>query len=314
MKMNTSKKITGVAYLGPQGTFCHEATLSAFGDSGFELIPASPIPAVLATVDSGDASYGVVPIENSVDGQVTRTMDLFIFDYDHLYVRGEMVLPVSFAAFRRHDDNQSPKHAMSHPVALAQCRKYLQLHDLRPIEVGSTAEACKRLSESSNDGTLAIASFKAGQQYKLDLVSNEIEDFRGAATRFYIVGRDFPPQAAANKSIVIVIPESEDIGTLVGVLQCFSKRRIDILSIHSRPLRASIGQYCFVISFKGHIQEPETQEALSELFERKTYVKFLGSFPMWSGLKPSAPFERIPGGSDTAGSISDWLSKVQGIA
>jgi len=299
--------VQDVAYLGPAGTFSQDAAIALFG--GNERLLAMPtIPLVLESVRNGKAAFGVVPIENSIHGEVTMTMDALVFDFVDLFVGREIVVPVSFSAFRKFGDDGPVRRILSHPHALAQCRRFVETCGGIVTAVDSTARACEEVATSSESGSIAIASRSAGALYELNLVASDVEDHSGAGTRFYAVGRSYFPPSGNDKTLLVLIPKRRDTGVLVRSLSAFSSRHLDLVSIHSRPLRSAIGSYCFIITVEGHLGNRNIQEALQELLALGTTIKFLGSFSAWRGMLPEAPFESIKGATDISSGVQNWLS------
>lgn len=298
-----------ISYLGPPRTFTHEATITLFGD-GPNLLPLSDVPAVLKSVERGQASFGVVPIENSVYGEVTATMDALVFDFADLYVSREAVIPVSFCAFKRTGDNSSPSAIISHPHALAQCRRFAASLGVNVRTADSTAAACQEVSNSTMPGLVAIGSISAGTLYGLTLMASRIEDYPGAATKFYALSKRYSFPSNESKTLVVLIPQNHNAGVLLGLLAPFSRRGLSVISIHSRPLRSSLGSYCFILTVEGHIGEPSLHDALAEVLSAGTELKFLGSFPAWKGVLPTAPFESIRGSASGLDHLKSYLNSM----
>ena len=300
-----------VVYLGPEGTFTQDAANMLFPDGSSDLQPLPAIPDVLEQVHSGNSHYGIVPIENSVYGEVTTTMDLLVFEYSDLFVCGEVVIPVSFCAFRRPGDVSPVRTVVSHPHAIAQCRRFIAGLGASTMNANSTAQACKQVAESTDPGLLALASGTAGPLYGLRSTATEVEDVAGAATRFYLVGRDFPAPSGIDKTILVFVPKTQETGALDRILQCFSKQNINLVSIQSRPLRSHLGEYCFISAINGHLAELQTHSAVLEILGIGTAVKFLGSFPMWKGHIPAAPSESLRGVKYGVSAVGQWLISMK---
>jgi len=291
-----STKAQKVAYLGPVGTFSQDAAEIVGAELGIPIEPYSDVPAILDGVSTFSGTLGLVPIENSVQGEVTITMDSLVFSYERLYVIGEVVVPVTFCAFRRSGNNLlGINKVISHPHALAQCLHFTRKLGIPTANVSSTAEACRIVAADEDNCTLAISSERAGSIYNLSLVDRQIEDFHGAATKFFLVSDHLAECTGNDKTMIAAVPQQEGKGTLVKLLGSISDRDLDIYSIHSRPLKSSLGRYCFVIAFEGHARDSVSVDLLSEMVACKTMIKILGSFPVWKGSAPSAPFRDIPG-------------------
>jgi len=272
-----------IEYLGPEGTFAHQATdliRTVPGEKRFQ--PRPTVIEVVHDVDEGRCDYGVVPIENSVEGGVTGTIDVLTFEVDHVCIREEVVVPVRFGAYRRTEFVDSvATEVLSHPFGVAQCKRYWVDAGLACRTTDSTAEACRVVAASEDPGLVAIASAKAAALAGLVSVGDAIEDFPGAQTRFAVVGRDTLPATGDDKTTLVVTPPSEGVGILLRTLAPISDRGINISEIVSRPLRQRLGEYCFLFTIDRHGEEEVVREALAELVASGFSVKMLGTYPAW---------------------------------
>ncbi len=301
---------SSIVYLGPAGTFCHEAALQMFPERGSDLIPAPTARAVLKSVRDGTARLGVVPVENSVQGEVLPTLDALIFNFTGLFVRSETVVPVSFSAFRRGDDQEPVRTVLSHPHALAQCSRFIKKLGAAIETTDSTARACEQVATRPPGGSVSIASRAAGQLYGLKETQSAIEDHRGAVTRFYVVGTTFLPPSGRDKSIFVLNPKIPATGILVRLLRCFADRSIDLLTIYSRPLKSSLGSYCFVVVVEGHVANIDMQDALRDILSIGARLKFLGSFPASQGAPAAVSLQSIAGAIDRADDLNQLLARM----
>ena len=272
-----------LAYLGPEGSFTHSATGLVSVDVA-ERVPMPDVKSVVNAVENGQVMFGVVPIENSVDGEVTSTVDEFVFGTLHTYAREEVVLPVSFDAFVVAAD-AAPKFVVSHPVALAQCRRFIEENGLVPVTASSTSAACRELAESGRTDMVALGSTAAGKTYGLTPYRTKVEDNSRAHTRFVLLSQRLEPRRPGTdyRCWVAVIPPSNRVGVLAEILQFFADRGISLLSVTTRPLRAELGAYCFLLSFDGHIDDPGVQDVMGEIAGIGGSVKVLGSMRKWRG-------------------------------
>lgn len=272
-----------IEYLGPEGTFAHQATdliRTIEGPTSFR--PKPTVIEVVHDVDEGRCDYGLVPIENSVEGGVTGTIDVLTFEVEDVRIREEVVVPVGFGAYRRSEFADAPATAvLSHPFGLAQCKRYWSQRGLACITTDSTAEACRTIAASDDPGLVAIASAKAAALAGLVTVAEGIEDFPGAETRFALLGRDTLDATGDDKTTLVVTPPSEGVGILLRTIRPISDRGINISEIVSRPLRQRLGAYCFLLTIGGHGDEPVLREALADLEAQGFTVKVLGSYPSW---------------------------------
>ena len=293
-----SQSKVDIAYLGPEGTFTESAVNLVTTVNGGNKVAMMSVMEVIDAVASGSSSYGVVPIENSVEGEVTSTLDYLIFNTESVFMQEEMVVPVTFNAFRRAEfDGQPMKMASSHPHALAQCRQFVQSNGLTIMNSTSTAAACQTVASSDDAGLVALGSPIAGDMYGLSVVSEGIEDNRNAKTRFILLSRDvYSGTVNAKTTFVISVPNT-GVGILARCLTTFADRGISLMSISSRPLRSSLGTYAFVLNVQGHVSDSLMQSAVNELLDFGVALKFLGSYKQWLGEGVSAPFEHRPRGS-----------------
>lgn len=276
------------SYLGPQGTFTHEAAISFFGNTdGFE--PRNTVVDVLRSVESREFPFGVVPIENSVQGEVTTTMDALVFDFNSIGIVGEVILPVGFCAFRKKGAVDSPTSVHSHPHALAQCTQYVHRLGAPVVASKSTAAACEFVATTHDTGVVAIASGRAGEMYGLELIDADIEDYPGAQTRFFVLGTERTVPTGSDKTSFVVIPRNQNRGVLAEIFETLADRSIEVHSIHSRPIRTRLGTYSFFLTISGHLSEADVFAALSSLLDGGHRLKVLGSYAACPDSLPPPP-------------------------
>ena len=264
-----------VAYLGPEATFTHLAALEKFGAS-VNYLSAKSIADVFADVEKGRAEYGVVPIENSMEGGVTHTLDMFIDS--ELKIWAEMSLAISHNLL----SNVPLKDigiVYSHPQAFAQCRRWVEtnLSGVVLKEVGSTAEAAEL--SSSEEGAAAIASEVASRLYSLKIVAKGIEDSVSNLTRFLVISRSSPERTGSDKTSVM-FSIKDRVGALYDMLQPFRECGINLTKIESRPSRRRAWDYFFFVDIMGHQKDENVARALKELEKECVYLRILGSYPM----------------------------------
>ncbi len=264
-----------VAYLGPEATFSHIAALNYFGTSA-ELVPTETILDVFEEVSSERVNFGIVPIENSIEGVVATTLDA-IYEYG-LKVCGEIYESISHHLMNQTGRLEDIKKVLSHPQAIAQCRKWLRkkLPSI-PIEtVPSTALAAKWAAVDKNVG--AIASLVAAKLYHLQIVAKSIEDIKGNSTRFWIIGKtEVPPTGDDKTSLLFSVADRP--GALFDVLKCFAQRKINLTKIESRPSKDEPWKYVFFLDCEGHIKDNKIQSCLEEMQNYCLQVIWLGSYP-----------------------------------
>jgi chorismate mutase/prephenate dehydratase len=262
-----------IAYLGPKATFTHMACMKRFGLSA-EYLPFRGIGEVFAEVEKGKANYGVVPVENSTEGVVSHTLDMFV-DSD-LKICGEILLEVSHHLLSQTELGRITK-IYSHPHAFAQSRKWLESHlpNIALLEVSSTAAAAELAAQ--DETTAAIASDLAASLYDLKVVAARIEDNPYNFTRFLIIGQKGCPATGHDKTSILFAIRDR-VGALYRMLEPFAKGQINLTKIESRPARYRVWEYIFYVDFEGHADDAHVKEALEHLREECLFLKVLGSY------------------------------------
>ena len=271
-----------VAFLGPEGTFAHQAVAlarSAGPDATVE--PRPTVVSVLEAVEDGLADLGVVPFENSVEGQVNLTVDVLVHDAERIQVCEEIVLDVTFGAYRRPGETAPATAVASHPVGLAQCRRWVHDSGLPARETSSTAEACRLVAEGDDAGLVAVASPAAAARWGLAPIAEGVEDFPGAQTRFVVVGPEAGVPTGRDRTMFVLTPPDDQAGVLLRALQHLSGRSLNLSAIASRPLRVRLGEYCFVLVVDAHVADPPVAEAFDALRADGYTIKVLGAYPQW---------------------------------
>ena len=308
--MGASQMPVRYAYLGPEGTFT-EAALAAF-DAGARdgAIPYPSIQATLDAVRSGETGRAVVPIENSVEGAVTATLDELAAG-PGLAICGELLLPVAFALLARDGTALSGVRTVGgHPQAQPQCRRWLAANlpqaEWRPTS--SNAEAARQVAHGELDAALAGA-FAAGR-YGLAVLANDVNDVPDAVTRFVVVGRagPVPPRTGADRTSLVAFLREDHPGALMELLTEFAVRGINLTRIESRPTGDGLGRYCFSIDCEGHLDDARVGEALMGLRRVCAEVMFVGSYPRCDGGRTQVR----PGTSDSEfAEAAAWLARLR---
>jgi chorismate mutase/prephenate dehydratase len=268
------EKSMQIAYLGPEATFTHQAAIRRFGAS-LRYAAQKTITDVFTEVSKGRADYGVVPVENSTEGVVTHTLDMFV-DSD-LKIVAQIVLPVQHCLLSNGPRSQIKK-LFGHPQSLGQCRLWVQtnLPRVEIIETSSNARSAEMAAREKSSA--AIAGILAAEKYDLDVLEYDIQDNAANATRFLVLGRQCsPPTGHDRTSIMISI--FDRVGALYSALAAFRKYRINMTKIESRPSKRKAWEYFFFIDCDGHVQDRKVENALRHLGEHCNFVKVLGSFP-----------------------------------
>jgi prephenate dehydratase len=269
--------VPALAYLGPEGTFTHQAALDV-ARTGDVLEPAASAVDVVRAVASGAAEGGIVAFENSLEGSISANLDE-ILGSPGAVLAGERVLPVSFALLRVPGDEAPLRAVASHPLALAQCSGFLREHGIEGVEAASTAAASRDLAADRTPGLGALAPVTAADVYGLRVEREGLEDAAGPSTRFVVLRARCPAPTGRDRSFFAVTPRRDEPGSLVRLLQEFSVRGINLTTIESRPTRALLGEYRFLIECEGHVADAHVRDAVLGLLRFPGEIRFLGSFP-----------------------------------
>ena len=268
------EQIMNIAFLGPEGTFTQAAALKHFGHS-VKTLPMATIGDVFREVESGNASYGVVPVENSTEGVVNHTLDQFMSST--LNICGEVELRIHHHLLCNVEKN-NVRRVYSHQQSLAQCREWLETNmpGIELIDVSSNAEAA-RLAANEKDAA-AIASEAAGEIYGLKTLVKNIEDEPDNTTRFLVIGHRMTPRSGADKTSLLVSTQNKP-GALHDILEPLMHNSISMTRIESRPSRRGMWDYVFFIDFEGHRDDENVAKTLGELEQAASFLKVLGSYP-----------------------------------
>ncbi|NMR21119.1 prephenate dehydratase [Cellulomonas fimi] len=275
------------AFLGPAGTFTEAALRQVVSPDDAEYLPQVDVVSALEAVRIGTADYAVVPIENSVEGGVTATLDTLATG-DSLVVLGEALVQVEFVlAGRAGTRLDHVERVSTHPHAWAQCRRWFNANLPAAVHVPATSTAAAaallaRTPAAADPGfdAVLVAPLSA-ERYGLEVLARHVADNESAVTRFVVVGRpgDLPAPTGADKTSLVVHLASNDAGALLEMLEQFAARGVNLSRIESRPIGDLLGRYSFSIDAEGHIAEERVAEALMGLHRACPYVRFLGSYP-----------------------------------
>jgi prephenate dehydratase len=298
------------AYLGPAGTFT-EAALRTLPDAEHaELVPCPTIQAALEAVRLGSAERAVVPIESSVDGAVTATLDELATG-DELFICAEVLLPIAFALLARPGAQLGEIRTVGgHPQAQAQCRRWLagNLPDAEWLPAASNAMAAQQVASGDLDAALAGAFAAPG--YELSVLVDEVHDRAGAVTRFVVVGKPgpLPAPTGADRTSLAAFLADDHPGALMEILTEFAVRGINLSRIESRPTGDALGRYYFCIDCEGHVDDARVGEALMGLRRVCADVRFLGSYPRSDGGKT-----QVRSGTSDAefASAAAWVARLR---
>lgn len=264
-----------VAFLGPPGTFSHAAVQQYFGHA-VRLLDRVDIEDVFLAVEAGEATHGVVPVENSTEGAVTISQDCLIDT--SLSIVAEVYVPIEHNLLVRNPD-ASPERIVSHKQSLAQCRRWLKTHFPRVPrqEAASNAEAARQAAE--NESVAAVAGRQAAQVYDLHIKHARIQDRSNNTTRFVVLADETTAPTGRDKTSILIHAENRP-GSLFRILEPFNDHQVSLTKIETRPARDGIWDYVFFIDFEGHIQDEAVRQVFARLAETSVEIKRLGSYPM----------------------------------
>ena len=265
-----------VAFLGPEGTFSHQAVTEQFG-AQVELVPASSLREVFALAQRGKAHYGVVPVENSTEGSVTECLDALV-EFE-VAVCGELMLEITHNLLSQSGDVARIRRVVSKDQPLAQCRLWLQRH-LPDVGLTATSSTAAAAQEAAVDPDVAaIGSEIAAEVYGLNTVEKGIEDSHDNRTRFVVIGRESPAPSRDDLTSAVFAVRKDQAGALFRLLEPFARHNVNLNSIQSRPMKGKPWEYLFFVDMQGHADDAAVAEALSEASRVAHSSKILGSYP-----------------------------------
>ena len=303
---------TRFAYFGPEGTFSEAALRTLPAAERAELQAHPTIAAALDAVRRGEADAALVPLESSVEGSVSVTLDELATG-EPLIITREVLLPVGFVLAARPGTSMAAvRRVGSFPVAAAQCRRWLAEHlpGAELVATPSTAAAAAALADATADYEAAITAPIAAERYRLDVLAEGIGDNPAAVTRFVLVSRLGPPPlpTGSDRTSLVAFISDDHPGALLEVLTEFAVRGVNLTRIESRPTGERLGRYCFSIDCEGHVDDARVGEALTGLRRVCADVRFLGSYPR----ADRAPAQTPRGTSDEEfRAAAAWLARIR---
>ena len=299
-------------YFGPAGTFSHQALLTLPALHG-EPVPYATVGMALQAARDGEVDAVLVPIENSVEGGVSATLDNLAYG-DPLVITREVLLPVQFTLFARPGTRLAGvRQVLTHPHAAAQCRGWLADHLPEAVitESGSTAGAAAEVADPQSRFDAAICAQVAGEMYRLAPVAERIADNPDAVTRFVLVNRPGPvaPATGADKTTLVLFLRKDHPGALLEILDQFASRGVNLCRIESRPTKRTLGDYCFSVDAEGHLDDARLAEALMGLHRICGEVVFLGSYPRADQERPAI---RTGTTNPDFAAAAAWLRRLRG--
>ena len=268
--------------MGPSGTFTEQALLNQTDLRKLELVSVASIPEALKQVSNNEVDLAFVAIENSIEGSVNITQDTLTFDAD-LLIQREVVSSIELNLLVKPGTSLDEiENVLSFPHAIAQCKDWLSnnLPNAVTEAANSTADAAKQVSEASQDTFAAIGTERSADAYGLEILVDGIQDHSDNETRFVLVAADgVPSPTGSDKTCIVVFQDADRPGSLLGILQEFAARSLNLTRLESRPTKKGLGNYCFLIDLEGHISDEVVADCLKNLHVKNGSVKFLGSYP-----------------------------------
>ena len=299
-----------LAYLGPRGTFTEQALYTQPDLVSLDLQLASSIPDVFRRVVKGEASLGFAAIENSIEGSVNITQDTLAFEVD-LFIQREVVISIQLNLMVAPGTAMADvERIVSFPHAIAQCRGWLALNlpDAEVQASNSTADAARLLATEPDERTAAIAPSRAADAYGLEVLAADVEDHPENQTRFVLVAADgIPAPTGHDKTSLVVFQRADRPGSLLGILQEFAARSLNLTRLESRPTKQGLGNYCFLMDLEGHLADELVADCLRNLHMKHGHVKFLGSYPAAGSNGDAVRHEA----SEASLSADDWLTDLR---
>ncbi len=272
------QKSQRISYLGPEASYTHIAALKHFRHSGL-FVEETSIRDIFSEVERKESHFGVVPVENSIEGAVNHTLDLF--QEFNLHIQAEHFEKISHDLLSVSGKIQDIKKIVSHPQALAQCRGWIRrkFPDIELVETSSTSNAAKLASEDIT--AAAIASSRAAHIYGLQIVESKLEDYSGNVTRFLIIGHEDSSPTGKDKTS-IMFATSHVPGALFRALEPVNRSGLNMVKLESRPMKDQNWSYFFFMDIEGHIQDKKVAQTLEAIQEQCLYLKHLGSYPVFN--------------------------------
>lgn len=290
-------------YLGPPGSFTHAGTVGIDADAQ----PARDAREVVAAVQSGAADLGLLPLENSVEGDVAHTLDELVFGASSVYLRREVVVPVTFVLAALPGASETGlRRVVSHPHAIAQCRRLVGELGLDVELTSSTSQACAEVAARGDTSVAALSSRVAADLHGLDVLRAGVEDVSGAATRMGLIGRELAAPSGRDVTLAVLTPDTNRTGILADALRCFADRGVALTRVSSRPLKAQLGTYVFVVAAAGHVADEVVAEAFQAVARLGVLVKVLGSCPETAPVELLGTDDTQPPGSVDAEGWAAW--------
>lgn len=259
-----------------------------------EVLAMATVAEVLETVENTPGCVGLLPVEDSFQGENTAVLDRLVFETARVYVSEEVVVGETLDAFRvRTDGPAEGRTAISDPRAIEHCHRFIRENGLVTRFVGSTSEACRVVAETGDETLVALAPPDVAATYGLVRLASSVDDLPEARTRFFLVGQHVAGPTGHDKTTLVLTQPVDRTGNLRRFLEAFGEHDVNLVSLHSRPLR-SAAEYCFLVTAEAHLAEPRMAAAIDALWSAGAQIRVLGSYPHWTGPQVVAPFGEPP--------------------
>ena len=271
-----------IAFLGPRGTYSEEAAIT-YGGPDADLLPYGSIPASAEAVERGDADVAVLPLENSIEGGVSTTLDLLIHETE-LMICHEVVVPIRHIMVARDDVLLSQiRTVMSHPQALGQCRRFLDAHMPQATQVAalSTAGAVQSVVEGGDSTVAAIGPAPAQRLYGGRIIAEDIQDNPQNLTRFVALAREDAQPTGQDKTSIGLTADADEPGVLEKIIRPIAEAKLNLTRLESRPTKGWLGTYVFLIDFEGHRSDPIVADVLDRMAQYAETLRVFGSYPRY---------------------------------
>ncbi len=300
-----------LTYLGPPGSFTHAAVELLSHPWTGPVSPRNSVADVIFAVESGEAAAGVVPLETSVEGDVSSTVDELIFRAATCFINEVIVVPVSYVVAGAPGGRWgSVKKLITTSVAMAQCRRFLDASGVETELAGTIDAAAAAVAADGSDETAALTTAMCAHLNSLAVLRSGVEDQSGVATRMAMFSRRLSPPTGHDETALVVTPIGDRTGVLVDILQCFSDRGIALSAISSRPRKTRLGEYCFLLNARSHAADARLREAMQAVADLPAEVKILGSYPLRGSSDSPRVDEAAPPGSVDAAGLQSWVDTI----
>lgn len=284
-----------ICFTGPTGTSDHRAIRLFSSVDEYEPLPMPSISEVIQTVNYTAGCFGVVPMENSTDGELTTILDRLIFETTQVRIQEEVVLAEGVSAFGL-TESDSVATVISHPLILELCSRFIKERGLLTRHALSTSDACRSVVLERDPTMIALAPPEVGVMFELKVMDEGVLDVPEIRTRYALIGQGIAPRTTYDKTSLVITPTADKVGSLSEISTVFASHGVNMVSILSRPLQAKIGLHAFYVVCEGHVSESGVYATLKDLIEGGSSIKLLGSFPRWRGTEVTTPFASLPMG------------------